>query len=239
MEISEPARKMLDSRIDRIMEKIDVYESDKTDLQKELLSHFYDASIYRASSRGSGRVENQDVEAVFSESEDPEDVARAYMSSYVESMYRAGIVSSAIAFVLDTFILAVLIVLCIAAFLLPLMLVGVFVTNDWGLAPFFSTLAWMGALILAVSYFILPEGRFGVSPGKMIMGLRVLKTNGIKIGYKEAILRNIPKILGNSALILVDALLMVLIYRKERQRVFDRVAETIVVHDNRKKTESE
>ncbi len=64
--------------------------------------------------------------------------------------------------------------------------------------------------------------------GKYILGLKVLKESGTKIGYREAILRNIPKYVGN--FIIVDALIMLVFFNKDKQRAFDKVADTIVVH---------
>jgi uncharacterized RDD family membrane protein YckC len=81
-----------------------------------------------------------------------------------------------------------------------------------------------------ICYNILLEGYFGRTIGKYIMRLKVLKTDGTKIGYREAILRNIPKYVGN--FIFIDALIMVLFFREEKQRAFDKVADTIVIHTN-------
>ncbi len=50
----------------------------------------------------------------------------------------------------------------------------------------------------------------------------------------ESIIRNIPKVVGNSVFLVIDVLLMILVFNKEKQRGFDKIARTIVVHKDRK-----
>lgn len=77
-------------------------------------------------------------------------------------------------------------------------------------------------------YFPLFEGRFGQTPGKRLLRLRVLKENGLPIGYKEAFLRRLSLYFE---IIWVDALFIP--FTDRRQRAFDIVAHTVVVHDQR------
>jgi uncharacterized RDD family membrane protein YckC len=81
---------------------------------------------------------------------------------------------------------------------------------------------------VAFGYYIVLEGHFGYTIGKYLLGLRVLRTDGTKIGYKEALLRNISKYINN--LIIIDALIMLIFFNKEKQRGFDKIANTMVVH---------
>jgi uncharacterized RDD family membrane protein YckC len=83
-------------------------------------------------------------------------------------------------------------------------------------------------LVVIFGYYFVIEGRFGRTPGKALLGLRVLKTDGTKIGYKEAILRNLSKY--NNVLIVIDVLIMLFFFNREKQRGCDRIADTIVVH---------
>jgi uncharacterized RDD family membrane protein YckC len=55
----------------------------------------------------------------------------------------------------------------------------------------------------------------------------VLRADGNKAGYKEAMLRTIPKLFIMA--IVADAILMVLYHGKDKQRIFDRIAGTIVI----------
>ena len=248
MEISKDAKARLDNRVARIVGDIDIYETDKQEIVRELTSHFYDASMMRAEARGSRAIEKGDVEAVLADSEDPKEIATAYMKTYVDSLDKAGIVSRSIAFAIDLIIYmaAVLVVLLLLSLpLLPLFpgavvvetlsngelnltfaddLAGMIFTGVWGL----------GALITTIFYFVVLEGRFGFTPGKWLLRLRVLKDDGTRIGYIDSLLRNLPKLLGSFSLLALDALLMVLLFRKDRQRGFDKIARTIVVHKHKK-----
>jgi uncharacterized RDD family membrane protein YckC len=83
--------------------------------------------------------------------------------------------------------------------------------------------ACVGVILL---YFPLLEGRFGQTPGKRLLGLRVLKENGLPIGYKEAVLRRLSFYFE---IIWIDALFIP--FTEKRQRAFDIVARTVVVHE--------
>jgi len=84
------------------------------------------------------------------------------------------------------------------------------------------------ALGVLITYFVILEGRYGMTAGKYILGLKVIKAEGAPVDYKDALLRNIPKFFGN--FIVIDALIMVIFFNKEKQRAFDKVAGTIVVN---------
>jgi len=57
--------------------------------------------------------------------------------------------------------------------------------------------------------------------------LKVLRSDGRKAGYREAMLRTIPKLF--ILVIAADTILMVLYHGKDKQRIFDRIAGTIVI----------
>ena len=86
----------------------------------------------------------------------------------------------------------------------------------------------VGCAITAVGiillYFPILEGRFGQTLGKMLLGLRVLREDGLPINYKEAFLRRISYYFE---VLPVDALFIP--FTAKRQRAFDIVARTIVV----------
>ena len=101
----------------------------------------------------------------------------------------------------------------------PLYVVGILIVG---------TVTALSALLVIIGYYVFLEGHFGCTAGKKIMGLCVLRTDGTKIGYKEAILRNLSKYINN--LIVIDTLIMLIFFYKEKQRGLDRMADTIVVH---------
>ena len=85
----------------------------------------------------------------------------------------------------------------------------------------------LSALGVILLYFPILEGRFGRTPGKRLLGLYVLKEDGLPIGYKEAFLRRISYYFE---LLLVDALFIP--FTARRQRAFDIVARTVVVRNH-------
>lgn len=255
MEINEEAKKILERKIARAVNSIDLEQKEQQDIKNELLSHFYDASYSIAQSRGSNTIDKEDVERAFAELESPEDIAKAYMKTHVDSFVRAGLFSRSAAYIIDIIMVFFLVLILIVPFLIPFGIVSFTPVNGndpgmgiilpgMGFGIFFATradgmletmltvLGSVGTLVIFITYFIVIEGRFGYTPGKRLLSLKVLKEDGTKITYKESIIRNIPKFISN--LIILDAILMVILYRKDRQRVFDKVASTIVIHMNKK-----
>jgi uncharacterized RDD family membrane protein YckC len=87
-----------------------------------------------------------------------------------------------------------------------------------------SALAAVGFILL---YFPLLEARFGQTLGKRLFRLRVLREDGLPIGYKEAILRRLSFYFE---FIFIDALFIP--FTTKRQRALDIVARTVVVRDH-------
>jgi uncharacterized RDD family membrane protein YckC len=90
-------------------------------------------------------------------------------------------------------------------------------------------ISFCGGCILAMSgiillYFPILEGRFGQTLGKKLLGLRVLREDGLPINYKEAFLRRISYYFE---VLPVDALFIP--FTSRRQRAFDIVARTVVI----------
>jgi len=84
-------------------------------------------------------------------------------------------------------------------------------------------LAAVGVIIL---YFPIQEARFGQTVGKRLCGLRVLRENGLPIGYREAFLRRLSFYFD---VLVVDALFIP--FTAKRQRAFDIVARTVVIRE--------
>jgi uncharacterized RDD family membrane protein YckC len=246
--ISDEAKARLTHRVSRIVADIDVYEAEKKEITRELTSHFYDHAMVHAQERGSQTIEKEDVEAVFAESEDPREIAAGYMASYVSGLRRAGFWPRLIAYAIDVIIFGLIIGTVVAMISAPFLLFfpeqfnfnflednyDFFVQPSGPIAILLSFIVGTTTLIGLIIYFIVIEGRFGATPGKWILGLRVLRENGTKIGYVESLIRNIPKVVGNSVFLIIDVLLMLLVFNKEKQRGFDKIARTIVVHKNKK-----
>lgn len=84
----------------------------------------------------------------------------------------------------------------------------------------------LGAIGFILAYFPVLEGRFGQTPGKGLLKLRVLADNGLPIGYKEALLRRLSFYFE---MLPVDALFIP--FTEKRQRGFDIIARTIVIRE--------
>ncbi|BBB89993.1 MAG TPA: RDD family protein [Methylomusa anaerophila] len=128
----------------------------------------------------------------------------------------AGVGIRAVATIIDVFVLTVftyiLLILC-----------GNTTANGielQGLPYFYS-------LLLGMTYYTLLEGTIGATPGKLVLGLRVVKTNGYPCDMKAAIIRTVCRLVDGFGGYLVGALIVW--FSTRNQRLGDQVAETIVL----------
>lgn len=234
MEISDEARKMLENKVKRILNEIDVPESQKIEIRKELISNYTDASIMNARSRGVSSVEKGDIESAFESSESPDEIASMYMASYVSSLHKAGIISRSIAFIIDMIIINLFAVIAAVPFIILRFVLDP-PQNEIHMVPAFLQFFYIfviANMTIIFVYFVICEGFFGYTPGKWLLGIKVLRADGKKASYPETMIRSVPKLF--IVAIIADALLMLLFYRKDRQRLFDRIAGTIVISRNTK-----
>ena len=81
--------------------------------------------------------------------------------------------------------------------------------------------------VISFLYFIVLEALQGATVGKMILGLRVVKTNGAPITWTDSLIRNELRIIDGLFSYLVGA---ILIWTSPlKQRLGDRLANTMVV----------
>jgi uncharacterized RDD family membrane protein YckC len=230
MEFTKGAKDLIEKNIKDIMEYMTLSQKDRADVEKELRSSFFEGSEAKAMERGSSVVAEEDVLKALNEEGKPEDIASAYMTSYAGNLKRAGFWWRSAAYIVDLIIVGITIGILSSPFLLFTFVFESYDSRGWIAAMLILMNLAIGLIILGtlLSYFIILEGRFGKTPGKYLMGLKVLKIDGTRIDYKDALLRNIPKFFGN--FVIIDALIMVIFFNKEKQRAFDKVADTIVVH---------
>lgn len=170
------------------------------------------------------------LSAILERMGDPKEVARSYLAE--QEVRYASHPRRILAFVLDMAVgLTILVALGLVAGMefAVLEALGVDVAEgpaDWSRIGFYLTLGATGlaAFVLAVGYFPLLEGRYGQTLGKWMVGLQVVRADGLRIGYKEALIRRIPFFLE---FFWIDAL--VALFTERRQRAFDLVASTVVV----------
>jgi uncharacterized RDD family membrane protein YckC len=150
----------------------------------------------------------------------PEDVAAAFMEGV--DLQPAGFFARLFAFLADAGILVTLAMPAFGAMVLvraaqPQPPVGVVASY---------VLTMLAVAGVGVLYFPLLEGRYGRTPGKAWMRLRVVGEQQVDIGYGQAFLRRLSLYFE---LLAVDALFVP--FTRRRQRAFDIVARTLVVHE--------
>lgn len=85
------------------------------------------------------------------------------------------------------------------------------------------------AVLLACIYYMGSEARWGQTPGKMILGIRVVYTDGRPVTGGGAVVRNLTKILGGSTLVPVLVAIVLILVTDDNQRLGDIFGETMVV----------
>jgi uncharacterized RDD family membrane protein YckC len=98
----------------------------------------------------------------------------------------------------------------------------------WFFGLFIASFLW-GLLVLAAYSYL--EGRWGKTPGKWLLGIRVLGTDLRPCGFGRAFLRNLLTFVDGFFNFLVGALLVAL--TENWQRLGDLAARTIVVVDEK------
>jgi uncharacterized RDD family membrane protein YckC len=83
-------------------------------------------------------------------------------------------------------------------------------------------------LVITFGYYIVLEKQFGWTIGKRLVGLRVVKKEGATpLDWQASVVRNVLRIVDGLFFYLVGAI--VIWVSKDKQRLGDRVAETVVV----------
>jgi uncharacterized RDD family membrane protein YckC len=134
---------------------------------------------------------------------------------------RAGFWIRAAAFLLDS---AAVTVLQFAIGFLLALVVQAIISPDTGVIEFVVRLF---GTVLAITYYVFFTGYCGQTPGKMVLKLKVIRTDGGDVSYGRAALR---EVLGKflSGIILGIGYFMVA-FTKEKQGLHDKIADTYVV----------
>jgi uncharacterized RDD family membrane protein YckC len=84
-------------------------------------------------------------------------------------------------------------------------------------------------LLIGLAYAMYFEGGKGATPGKMVMKLKVIGTDGrMPIGYETAIIRFIGKFISTVVLLLGHIWILI---DKDKQGWHDKIANTFVVKE--------
>ncbi len=143
-----------------------------------------------------------------------------------------GVAIRFVAILIDTIIIGI-----ISAFItLPLQVPFITVTNVSGTPSVATTpnpLGWLGgviSLLIFFLYFILLEGAYGQTVGKMAVKIKVLREDGAKIDYADATVRNVLRVIDLVPYFVPYLLGAILIWSSDtKQRLGDRAGHTIVV----------
>ncbi|BAM46720.1 RDD family protein [Amphibacillus xylanus] len=142
----------------------------------------------------------------------------------------AGLGSRAAAFMIDQFII-VLVYLVLFFSLVFIFESHFFAINEDQLFLFILAGALLLVFLIEWSYFILFEFFWrGKTPGKKIIGIRVIKDNGHRLTLLSSIIRNLMRIIDNLPTSYLTGILLIL-FHSENKRLGDLTAGTIVVHD--------
>lgn len=91
-----------------------------------------------------------------------------------------------------------------------------------------TTVPWGWLVLLSLAYFTFPEVLFGATPGKLLVGLRVVRIDGNRLGAGEVVARNLMRMVDYLPVLYLLGGAAVLSTAKS-QRLGDMVAGTTVV----------
>jgi uncharacterized RDD family membrane protein YckC len=129
----------------------------------------------------------------------------------------------------------------VLAYLIDLMIRGVIVFLGW-LFVILGSMLWGGnvsqGLLLLMLFFVMffyyvlyEAGKRGASPGKRMMGLRVVDTSGAPITFGQAFLRNMLRFADAMPVPSYGFGLLSTLLTRRFQRLGDLLANTVVVYD--------
>ncbi len=83
-------------------------------------------------------------------------------------------------------------------------------------------------MLVIIVYFVLLEGFGGATVGKMLLRLRVVGTDGERIGMAQSVVRNALRIVDSLPMLNLVGIVLILV-SPEKARFGDRVANTRVI----------
>ncbi len=138
-----------------------------------------------------------------------------------EGLHRATWGERFVAWLIDIAILNLaMILLSLIIYLQPFAFAG---SQPWWAAFFNFTTSG----VVFFLYWMLMDGFYGKSLGKMILHLRVARMDGSRINIGQAALESV----GKAFVLPIDFLVGWGLYPKRRQRIFNYLSETIVIRE--------
>jgi uncharacterized RDD family membrane protein YckC len=208
------------------------------------MSHLHAAGEARATAAERSQVTRDDLEAALAEAGGDDGLATAFVEWVAEPVERVLFGRRLGAFAIDTLLLliALSVVHGVLEFLLgpvmggmgpaPVPVDGWWRLMPWGYHDPTMALALQAVIAIAsaatvVGYFTWLEARDGRSLGKRALELRVMRVDGRPMTYRESFIRNLVKVAP--PLLVLDTLIMLIAFGADKQRVSDKIAETVVV----------
>lgn len=202
--------------IQKVLRDIPASGKDRQRLEDDLRAHLREA------------LEKDDLPTVLAKMGKPQEVAEEFMRGL--RLRYAGFWKRLLAFIID---MAFCVLVSLFSFVIGLVLSNAVPQHPEGLDYVIGAILIFLVLALALTivgtfllYFPILEGRYGRTLGKRLLGLRVVRENGISIGFKEAFLRRLPFYFE---FIAIDALFIP--FTAKKQRGFDLIAETLVIEE--------
>jgi len=85
-------------------------------------------------------------------------------------------------------------------------------------------------LALTLAYFVVLEGAFGATIGKVVLGIRVRRPDGSRIGFGPALIRNLARVVDAFPYVIPYLVGGIAVIRSDTdQRFGDRWAKTVVI----------
>ncbi|SFH94427.1 Uncharacterized membrane protein YckC, RDD family [Tindallia magadiensis] len=97
-----------------------------------------------------------------------------------------------------------------------------------GIHPTFPWAAYLFLSVGSILYYVLMEGLVGATLGKMAMGIQVRKVDGSPCGLSASLVRNLLRIIDALPVFYLLGIILV-INSPRKQRLGDRVADTVVI----------
>ena len=244
MQMTTEARAWLHATVRRILARHSLAEAERTGITYELMSHLHAAGEARATAAGRAEVTRQDLEVALAEAGGEEGLAAAFVQPLAAPVERVLFGRRLAAFAIDALLLGIVLTFVhgLLVFVLEPLGVG---TGDaphhidpwWQLVPWGfhdPTMPVAAQAIIAIAsvatvlgYFTWFEAQEGHSPGKRALNLRVMRADGGPLTFRESFIRNLVKLVP--ILLVLDALLMLILFGRDRQRLSDKLADTVVV----------
>ena len=244
MQMTTDARAWLAATVRRILARHPLGDAERAGITYELMSDLHAAGEVHATAAGRSEVTREDLEAALAEAGGDDQLATAFVQPLTKRVERVLFGRRLGAFAIDALLLGIVLTFVhgMVVFLLEPLIGGMGSASNrvdfwWWLMPWgyhdpSLTFALQAVIAIAsaltvLGYFTWFEAHQGRSPGKRALELRVVRVDGRPITYRESVIRNLVKVVP--PLLFLDTLIMLIASGDDKQRISDKIAETIVV----------